>query len=68
MCVAAAREVQRHIDDSCVLQYEHGHGKMFGVLVVDCGDATTGPISFRRCSMPVSPGDISACASNRLWM
>lgn len=42
MCVAAAREVQRHIDDSGVLQYEHGHGKMFGVLVVDCGDGGTG--------------------------
>ena len=42
MCVAAAREVQRHIDDSCVLQYEYGHGKMFGVLVVDCGDGSTG--------------------------
>ena len=41
MCVAAASEVQRHVDESGVLRQEHGDGKMFGVLVVDTGDGGT---------------------------
>lgn len=41
MCVAAASEVQRHVDESGVLRQEHGGGKMFGVLVVDTGDGGT---------------------------
>ena len=41
MCVAAASEVQRHVDESGVLRQEHGGGKMLGVLVVDTGDGGT---------------------------
>ena len=37
LCVAAAREVQRHIEESGVWQGESGGGKMFGVLVVESG-------------------------------
>ena len=46
LCIAAAREVQRHIAESGVWRGEQGGGKMFGVLVVEYGSGGSRRLGF----------------------